>query len=161
MLLYSKPAWHVMLSVLPSLLNVWVLLSSSDIFGAVVGAQVTAKSFPITENLGSNPVIVNFYRKFIYSLNKSAKMKRKRREILYDQHFFQNIRFLWPLGNKSGSTYQRSRCSRPYTFRHFLPSRILRVGDFIEADEDEVSECEAELGHDDHARSLVDRADVF
>ena len=28
-------------------------------------------------------------------------------------------------------------------------------------DEDEVSECEAELGHDDHARSLVDRADVF
>ena len=113
-----------------------------QISGAVVGAQVTAKSFPITENQGSNPVIVNFYRKFIYSLNKSAKMKRKRREILYDQHFFQNIRFLWPLGNKSGSTYQRSRCSRPYTFRHFLPSRILRVGDFIEADEDEVSDDE-------------------
>ena len=28
--------------------------------------------------------------------------------------------------------HQRSRCSNPYTFRHFLPSRTLRVGDLME-----------------------------
>ena len=27
--------------------------------------------------------------------------------------------------------HQRSRCSNPYTFRHFLPSRTLRVGDLM------------------------------
>ena len=28
--------------------------------------------------------------------------------------------------------HQRSRCSNPYTFLHFLPSRTLRVGDLME-----------------------------
>ena len=44
--------------------------------------------------------------------------------------------------------HQRSRCSNPYTFRHFLPSRTLRVGDLME----DADGAEDAIGWDDSVR---------